>query len=146
MRAKALAMRKYETFWWLNILLPLVFGAAMYCILNSDTFFSAIVERFFGANGTDSAFLEKVFVAVAMYGRDFLWAYSLVFAVAICFRGTFRGLKKAFLIVIGFETVVELIRIFVVIEGAFDIWSIVVVLAANLIAAAVILIHEGAFA
>ena len=144
MRAKALATRKYEFFWWANILIPLLIGAVMYCVLNSEVFFSSVVRFFFGRGEGGSAFWEGVFSAVCLYGRDFLWAFAIVFAVCYLFKGSFSGLKKAFLIVLGFETVVELLKLTSIIPGAFDVWSLVAVAIGNVLAAAVILIHERA--
>ncbi len=144
MKAKAIALRRYEFFWWCNILIPLVFCGAMYAVLNSDAFFASLVQKLFGEGSARGGFFERLFVVVCMYGRDFLWAYAVVFAVAYLFRGTFVGLKKSFLIVLGFEVVVEIIRFFAAIGGAFDVFNIVAIVIGNGLAILGILIHEGA--
>lgn len=142
MRAKIAARRRYEFFWWANILIPLAIGAVMYCILNSDVFFSSLVRFLFANSDGRSTVAEGVFSAICLYGRDFLWAYSIVFAVALLFRGSLSGLKKAFLIVLAFEIVIEILKLVSVIPGAFDIWSVVAVIVGNVLAAGAILIHE----
>lgn len=144
MRARAIALRRYELFWWCGILIPIILGAALYCMMSSDSFFSSLVRRFFTVEGGRSEFVEKAFVAVCVYGRDFLWAYALVFAVSYCFRGSFKGLKRAFLIVLGFEAAVEIMKTVMMIGGSFDIWSIVTLLVGNAAAIVVVLIHERA--
>jgi hypothetical protein len=142
MRAKIAARRRYEFFWWANILIPLALGAAMYCILNSDVFFANVVRFIFARGDGRSLIPEGVFYAICLYGRDFLWAYAIVFAVALLFRGSFSGLKKAFLIVLGFEVVIEVLKLVSVIPGSFDIWSLLAVVIGNVLAAVFILIHE----
>ncbi|MBO4411203.1 MAG: hypothetical protein J5794_03360 [Lachnospiraceae bacterium] len=144
MRAKALAARRYEFFWWANIIISLLIGGTMYAILNSDTFFSSVVRFLFGRGEGKALISENLFSAICLYGRDFVWAYAVVFAVAYCFRGSFPGIKKAFLITLGFEAVVEVLKILSIIPGAFDVWSIVAVLIGNVLAAVIILIHERA--
>lgn len=144
MNAKALALRKYEFFWWCNILIPLILCGALYCLLNSDVFFTAVVERLFGSSPNRGGFLERLFIIVCMYGRDFFWAYAVVFAVSYLFRGSFGGLKRSFLIVLVFEAIVELIRFFAAIDGAFDVFNLVAIAIGNVLAIAVVLIHEGA--
>ncbi|MBR4768522.1 MAG: hypothetical protein IK088_06055 [Lachnospiraceae bacterium] len=144
MRARAIAIRRYEFFWWSGILIPIILGAVLYCMMSSDSFFSSLVRRFFTMEGGKSEFVEKAFIAVCMYGRDFLWSYALVFAISYCFRGSFKGLKKAFLIVLGFEVIVEILKTALMIGGKFDIWSVVTVLIGNVAAIAVVLIHERA--
>lgn len=141
MRAKALARRRYEFFWWANILIPLVLGALMYFVLNSTVFFSSLVQFLFRGAEPDS-FFERLFTTVCLYGRDFLWAYSIVFAIAALFRGSFSGLKKAFLIVLGFEAAVEILKLLSVIPGSFDVRSLIAVLIGNVLAVVIILVHE----
>ena len=141
MRAQIAARRRYEFFWWANVLIPLAVGAAMYCVLNSDVFFSSVVRFVFARDG-QSLIPEGLFYAICLYGRDFLWAYAIVFTVSLLFRGSFQGLKKAFLIVLGFEVMIEILKLVSVIPGSFDIWSLIAVVLGNALAAVLILIHE----
>ena len=139
-----MALRRYEFFWWCNILIPLIACGALYAVVNSDAFFTALVQKLFGNSPVRGGFLERVFVIVCMYGRDFLWAYAVVFAVSYLFKGTFGGLKKSFLIVLGFEVIVEIVRFFTAIGGAFDVFNLVAIAIGNGLAILIVLIHEGA--
>ena len=66
MKAKALALRRYEFFWWCNILIPLAFCGAMYAVLNSDAFFTSLVQKLFGDGNARNGFFERLFVVVCI--------------------------------------------------------------------------------
>lgn len=140
--------RKQEAFWWMNILISLLLGTVLYCILNSGFFLTNVVRGLFGPHKKlifgHALVSKKLFTAVCLYGRDFLWAYALVFAIAYWMKGSLKGLRQAFSIVAGFEILLELWKLSSFMSGTFDLKNLAAVAAGNILAILLILIRERA--
>lgn len=123
-----------------NIILPLLLGAAVYFFTSEDVIFVEMVSSLFGKairNGCVVTY-SGVTRLVRYYMPDVIWAYALVFALYFSLGNNAARVKIVFVIAVIFSSIMEVIQLFPVIPGTFDLIDILVEAIAEIIAAFII--------
>ena len=125
----------------INILLPLIAGAFVYILWVPSAHVSQVFYRVFGlhslpGDGTAGSF-------ITCFLGDFLWAYSLMFLLALITVRRKRDLIKILVLCILFETGTECIQLTPFMDGTFDFLDIVMEILANLLGCTMICIYES---
>lgn len=127
--------KKIETFFLVNIVLPVLVGGILYLFIWQDTALSYIVEGFIGMEiGIQNHYLKKLPTFIRNYLCDSLWAYSLTMSVFCIYRVEEFCFYKTLLGCAIFEILMEGFQKIGVITGTFDVWDIYIELLTTLIA------------
>ena len=118
-------MRKKYAFYLLNIGIPLVVGLGIYLFCYKTTYINTAFTNIFGFSLPYIYFDNAIYRFITCWACDMLWAYSLTFALYLCFR----VFKKPLIITTAtsslFAVIIELLQINNVINGTFDILDII---------------------
>ena len=116
-----------------NIILPLVLGAWIYIVSTEDVFFVRLftehmmkMQRLIEVKSDMGIFFRNYFA-------DFLWGYSLMFAIYYVLNET--DLRKIYFIVLLFSAFMESLQLFPKLPGTFDFFDILIEGMAELLAA-----------
>ncbi len=117
-----------------NISLPLVVGLILYLLLPGNTFISKVFDSLFL---TRRLHLENqtIFIFARNHLCDAFWAYSLTFSVYTVLKNT---ISVSF-IAISLGFILELLQLYAIIGGTFDIIDLIFELVA--VFAALSIIH-----
>ena len=111
-------------FYCLNIVVPLIFGSAIYVCYRPDTYISQFVYNTLGISPNVGVFTDVlpawVVSFIQNYLADILWAYSLTFTVYYIWRKQSSSSYEAFGIVIAFEFCIEFSQKPGIMSGTFD--------------------------
>lgn len=121
-------MKKY--FITLNVIVPLLIGAAIYYVISPNTLFVKFIDShleiaYHATVNTDNIMIK----IIRFYLLDFLWAYALMNSATLFFELT----KRTIMIIISFEVMMELIQLLPSIKGTFDVCDIGVEIFANIL-------------
>ena len=118
-------MRKKYAFYLLNIGIPLIVGLGIYLFCYRTTYINSVFTEVFGFSLPYIYFDNAFHRFITCWACDMLWAYSLTFALYLCFR----VFKKPLIITTAtsslFAVTIELLQINGVINGIFDILDII---------------------
>ena len=124
----------------LNIAIPIITGGIIYYVMSPDVLFVKIIDSFVGSglhiSGID---MENMILRfIRNYFLDMLWGYALVFALFLVLGNDTADLKKILTITLSFTMAMELLQLFSVVRGTFDVCDIAVMFLAEIIAVFVI--------
>ena len=112
-------------FYWVNIIVPLILGAAIYLYWRPDAYLSRLVFYLFHISHDRTAGRPAgIYRFIRYYLCDIIWAYALVFSLALNF-GKY-SLIKAYAAAAIFASVTEILQLLPLIPGSFDIVDIIV--------------------
>ncbi len=127
-------MKKKFTFYLLNIGVPLVLGLGIYLFCYKTTYINTAFTDIFGISLPYIYYDNAFHRFITCWACDMLWAYSLTFALYLCFR----VFKKPLIITTAtsslFAVTIELLQINGVINGTFDMLDIISELGAIILA------------
>ncbi len=131
-------------FWILNISLPLLAGLAAYLIFRPD---AAISRAFYDftkmAPPELSTGWSRLDLAIRYFAPDILWAYGLS-AVAMLIMGPAKiGVFAGAVLSTAFEVALELLQLYGVVPGTFDIRDVLLEIAASAVSMIVVLMVLG---
>ena len=116
----------------INIIIPLFIGFIIYCTVNKSTYISEILNIPVSIN------ITGVFgLFVKCWLCDMLWSYAFVFALSYALSAFRHPVLIAAIISLCIGIVLELLQLFGIITGTFDILDIIFELAAVLLSVGV---------
>ena len=124
----------------INILFPLLGGALVYILWVPSAHVSQAIYRVFGLHSLFGAGTAGSFITCFL--GDFLWAYSLMFLLAVITVRRKRDFIKILALCILFETGTECLQLTPFMDGTFDFLDIVMEILANLLGCIMICICE----
>ena len=138
-------MESRDKFIILNIVLPIVVGGIIYYFLSPQVFFVKGINEFLGVTQRQTVVLinNVFFRFVRNYFMDFLWAYSLTFAIFFTWGNNAADIKKIVVVAFLFSTLMESLQLMPKMNGTFDVLDIVIEFLAELIAAVIIKTQKG---
>ncbi len=118
-------MKKKFVFYFLNISIPLALGLGIYLFCYKTTYINTAFTDVFGISLPYIYYDNAFHRFITSWACDMLWAYSLTFALYLCFK----VFKKPLIITTAtsslFAVTIELLQINGVINGTFDILDII---------------------
>lgn len=125
---------------FLNIFLPLFIGLLIYLFFRKNTYINLFFENVFFIS-LPYLYSDSVFCRVlTSWACDILWAYSLTFSLFFCFKSFINSLQITYILSVLFSIAFELLQLTSIIIGTFDVWDIILEIAA--ISLAVIIIKK----
>lgn len=118
-------MKKKIAFYFLNIGIPLVIGLGIYLFCYRTTYINSVFTEVFGFSLPYIYFDNAFHRFITSWACDMLWAYSLTFALYLCFRVFKKPLIITSVTSSLFAIIIELLQINDVINGTFDILDII---------------------
>ena len=118
-------MRKKYIFYIVNICTPLVLGLGIYLFCYRTTYINTTFTEVFGFSMPYIYFDNAFHRFVTCWACDILWAYSLTFALYLCFEVFKKPLIITSVASSLFAIIIELLQIKDVISGTFDILDII---------------------
>ncbi len=118
-------MKKNFAFYLLNIGIPLVLGLGIYLFCYKTTYINTAFTNIFGFSLPYIYFDNAFHRFITCWACDILWAYSLTFALYLCFRVFKKPLIITSVTSSLFAIIIELLQINGVINGTFDILDII---------------------
>jgi hypothetical protein len=117
----------------LNTIAPVFIGAMFYYIFCPDIWFVHILDNLFdGGWHIRLRTGNRLIRFFRYYLLDFVWAYSFMSAILILFEKSFNR-RVLYVVVILFETALELLQIIPQIRGTFDVFDILTEVIANIL-------------
>ena len=113
----------------------------MYILWVPSAHVSQAIYRVFGLHSLFGAGTAGSFITCFL--GDFLWAYSLMFLLALITVRRKRDLIQILVLCILFETGTECLQLTPFMDGTFDFLDIVIEILANLLGCVMICIYEG---
>ena len=124
----------------LNVLFPVMLGAAYYLFVSPKVNFVRFIKQTLGirlpAAEIPEGFPLRDFVI--KHGADALWAYALVFALFLASGREKRNLPKVAAAAVAFSAMLEVLQIASAVPGVFDVRDIITEAIAGIIAVLVI--------
>ena len=118
-------MRKNYAFYLLNIGISLVLGLGIYLFCYKTTYINTAFTNIFGFSLPYIYFDNAIYRFITCWACDILWAYSLTFALYLCFKVFKSPLIITSVTTSLFAVIIELLQINKVINGTFDILDII---------------------
>ena len=126
-----------------NILLPLLAGASLYIISSPNVIFLKYLKlRIVIASELMNSHIW-FWPILRNYMPDMLWGYSLVFAVYMIIDNNAASMRMLFYVLV-FSIALELLQLFPMIPGTFDLLDIFVEGVAEMLAVIIIKKYEEA--
>ena len=122
----------------INIIIPLLTGAAAYVIFRQDTYIYELASSFLQINFSVGS--SKFVMFCRGYLSDILWAYSLMFSVQAVYRASGKKLIFPWCISSAFLTLSETLQLTSLMPGTFDLFDIVAEIASATAALLIIII------
>lgn len=115
---------------FINIFLPLAVGLCIYLLFYNGTYLNSMfgIELNFKANSFLGIFMKS-------WACDILWAYSLTYSLYFVLYAFRHRIVYSAILSICIATVFELLQLFGIVSGTFDILDIIFQIAAVLFAA-----------
>ena len=120
---------KDNIFYTINIIIPLLIGAFIYFHFNQESYLGSFFNFLFQIPKLDININSKILVFINNWLCDFLWAYSLFYAMYMSYRTHNNAIWTTFKITVFFAIFVEslqLIKIDFIRCGTFDILDIII--------------------
>lgn len=128
-------------FYWINILVPLLFGIMVYLYWRPDAYISKLILNLFRISyAPERGRPAGVQRFIRYYLCDICWAYALTFSLAFWLGKD--SLMEAYTISAVFALLVEILQLLPQTPGSFDILDIIVELSACTIAVLIIKSYE----
>ena len=131
-------MKRKNMFLFFNVIVPLLFGLAIYLFCYNNTYINNGFKNIFGISPPHIYFDNAYFKFLTCWACDILWAYSLTFALFLCFKDFKKPLLICGTISFSLTIVIELLQIEHIITGTFDFWDIILEIIAILFAIIII--------
>ncbi len=125
----------------INTLLPLITGAFVYILWVPSAHISQVIYQISGFHPFPA--VERAGSFITCFLGDFLWAYSLVFLLAMIVVHRKRDIISVLALCILFETGTECLQLTPFMDGTFDFLDIGIEILANLLGCTMICIYEG---
>ncbi len=123
----------------LNAIVPILLGAIIYYIFSPNVIFvkkiDEIFEYKFHIKVTNTNIVWRL---LRNHFLDMLWSYALVFALFYIFDNNVASLKAVLIISFMTSCIMEILQLFSIARGTFDLWDITCMLVAQGIAAFII--------
>ena len=126
----------------IHILIPLLAGALVYICWVPTACVSQIAYKVSGLHPLPETENADTGSFITCYLGDFLWAYSLLFLVALITVHRKRDLIPVLILCILFETGTECLQLTSLMSGTFDFYDIVIEILANLLGCMMICFYE----
>ena len=120
---------KDNIFYTINIIIPLLIGAFIYLHFNQESYFGSLFNFLFQIPKLDININSNILIFINNWLCDFLWAYSLFYAMYMSYRTHNNAIWATFKITVFFAIFVEslqLIKIDFLRCGTFDILDIII--------------------
>lgn len=127
----------------IHILIPLLAGAVVYVLWVPTAYVSQIVYKVSGLHPVPGAGSAGTGSFITCFLGDFLWAYSLLFLVALITVHRKRDLIPALILCILFECGTECLQLTPLMSGTFDFCDIAIEILANLLGCMMICFYES---
>lgn len=134
--------RKRVLFYGINIVLPLLIGGIVYVVFRRDTYLAEFVFEIIGLKQKEIILPAWLSFIVRNYISDFLWAYSLAFALSSLFQYKRRNAVIVFVICVVFALTIELLQNTRAFSGTFDVVDIALEAISVLLALLIIKYYE----
>ena len=122
-----------------NVVFPLLAGGFIYLYFYQNVVFARVIGGIIGdiniQQNVPLSISEKV---IRNYFADAFWSYALAMSVSYIYGYEIRYVRRVLLISIGFSVICELLQLFRVFEGTFDVLDIVTEIAAIIVAVLII--------
>jgi hypothetical protein len=144
----------------LNIIIPLILGGSLYFMLSENVIFVQKLKKVLGLKTSNVSlgnhantempfnilemikrYIQKanwLYVFIRNYFLDMLWAYSLTFTIYLLIDTNADKIFRTTLIASAFAILMESLQLMKNVSGTFDIWDIILELAAISIASGII--------
>lgn len=131
-------VKRKNIFLFANVLCPLLIGLLIYLFCYKSTYINTAFVNFFGFPLPYFYFNNSFHRFITCWACDILWAYSLTFSLYLCFKQFKNSLFIIGALSIAFALIMELLQLFNVINGTFDILDIILEFSAILFAVIII--------
>ena len=131
-------MRKKYAFYILNICIPLILGLGTYLFCYRTTYINTVFTDVFGFSLPYIYYDNALHRFITCWSCDILWAYSLTFALYLCFKVFNNPLIITCVTSSLFSVVIELLQINGTMNGTFDILDIAFEIVAIILATIII--------
>lgn len=118
-------MKKKIAFYLLNVGIPLIVGLGIYLFCYRTTYINSVFTEVFGFSLPYIYFDNAFHRFITCWACDMLWAYSLTFALYLCFQVFKHPLIITSVTSSVFAIIIELLQINNIINGTFDILDII---------------------
>lgn len=108
-----------------NVIIPIFVGGLIYYLFCKDVLFVKTIDEIVGLKfeiGLKSEAL--IFRLIRNYLLDMLWAYSLTFLITLILKPCGKKIFICALISVATGTLLELLQLFNLTSGVFDVWDI----------------------
>ena len=126
----------------LHIIVPIILGTCIYLFTRPDTYISKWILDWWGISSPAVTLRGLVpwwlWRFLCSYAADILWAYALTFSVYLIFCSSPVKILPYMAICCIFEAGMELLQLFDVLSGTFDVWDIILEVCATAIASLII--------
>lgn len=117
--------RKLIVWGMMTVLLPLIIGATLYYIYCPEVWFVQKVDYLFGIEHVRIAHKSGgIYRLIRNYFFDFIWGYTLANATYIIFNNNAKPMIVCLAIPTLLGTTMELLQLFNLAQGTFDVWDI----------------------
>ena len=123
----------------LNVIVPILLGAVIYYIFSPEVIFVKKIDEILGINWhIEVEQVNEIWKFIRNHFLDMLWSYALVFALFYILDNDAAKLKVALIISFMTSCIMEMLQLFSIARGTFDLWDITWMLVAQGIAAFII--------
>ena len=129
---------KRRLFTALNILLPLIAGVIVYIFVQKSTYLENVLVGFFAADFKPLIWSGWTYTFTVCWLCDVLWAYSLTFSLWMVLCSWKNAVLFSAVLAFVAGAAFELLQLFEVMGGTFDVFDMVLELMAASLAAVVI--------
>ena len=123
-------MKKNRKYYFLimNILAPILIGAAVYYVISPNVIFVQQLDSLLGNGIHVNTVSSNLFAMrfVRNYLLDMMWGYALVFALYLFTGNNTAEIRKIFIIAVIFSAVMEILQLTSIAKGTFDVFDIIV--------------------
>lgn len=123
-----------------HVFIPIVIGTLIYYLLSPEVIFVKQIDRCLGMSFHLSVLCKEnvIFQFIRNHFLDMLWGYALVFALFFALGNNAAVIRKTFLIAFSFSAIMEFLQLTSMGKGTFDVWDIVALFLADVIAVFII--------
>lgn len=111
-------------FYSINTILPLLIGGAVYIGVRGDTYISGFIYRITGIQFRQIVLPAWLAFTARNFLSDFMWAYSLAFALSVVFRYSRRNTMVVLGMSFTFVVTIEFLQKTRAFSGTFDVFDI----------------------
>ena len=131
-------MKRKNILVFINFAIPLLSGLSIYLFCYENTYINTTIQKFFDISLPYFYYDNIFYHFLTCWACDILWAYSLTFSLYSCFKNFNHSLLVSYIISSVFALIIELLQLFNVITGTFDILDILLEFSAIILAVIII--------